>query len=120
MVAANSIHGQTGGSLSSDGVFQKTSARIRVVELSSGPNVIPKRARPGLADLRPHKNPSLWQEEERVEVEDLGLTTSLSLKRESLLNVCRRTVNLRRPERARNEGTTGPERLDDTRCTSYR
>ena len=28
------------------------------------------------------------------------------VKRESLLNVCQ-TVNLRRPERARNEGTTG-------------
>ena len=32
---------------------------------------------------------------------------------ESLLNLCRRTVNLRRPERARNEGSTGPKRLDD-------
>ena len=30
------------------------------------------------------------------------------------------TVNLRRPERARNEGTTGPTRLDDTRCTTYK
>jgi len=27
---------------------------------------------------------------------------------------------LRRPERARNEGSTGPTRLDDTRCTTYR
>ena len=25
-----------------------------------------------------------------------------------------------RPERARNEGSTGSERLDDTRCTTYR
>jgi hypothetical protein len=32
----------------------------------------------------------------------------------------RRTINLRRPERARNEGSTGPHRLDDTRCTTYR
>ena len=45
--------------------------------------------------------------------------------RESLLNLRRRTVhlrqrtvNLRRPERARNEGSTGPKRLDDTRCTT--
>ena len=37
----------------------------------------------------------------------------------SLLNLWRRTVNLRRAERARNEGTTGPNRLDDTRCTTY-
>ena len=36
-------------------------------------------------------------------------------KKEFLLNLWRRTVNLRRPERARNEGTTGPKRLDDTR-----
>jgi len=28
--------------------------------------------------------------------------------------------NLRRPERARNEGTTTPKRLDDTPCTTYR
>ena len=32
----------------------------------------------------------------------------------------RRTVNVRRLERARNEGTTGPKRLDDTRCTTYK
>ena len=38
---------------------------------------------------------------------------------ESSLNVCRRTVNLRRPERARNEGSTGPNRLDDALCTTY-
>ena len=35
-------------------------------------------------------------------------------KNESLLNLQRRTVNLRRPERARNEGYTGPTGLDDT------
>ena len=35
---------------------------------------------------------------------------------ESLLNLSRRTVNSRCPERARNEGSTGPKRLDDTRC----
>jgi len=29
-------------------------------------------------------------------------------------------VNSRRPERARNEGSRGPKRRDDTRCTSYR
>ena len=29
-------------------------------------------------------------------------------------------MNLRRPERARNEGSTGPKRLDDTRCATYR
>ena len=34
-------------------------------------------------------------------------------ERESILNLCRPTVNLRRPERSRNEGTTGPKRLDD-------
>jgi len=31
-----------------------TSARYRAVEPSSGTNVIPRRARPGLAGLRPH------------------------------------------------------------------
>ena len=36
-----------------------------------------------------------------------------------LLPVVRTTVNLRRPGRARNEASTGPERLDDTRCTTY-
>ena len=35
-------------------VFQETSARYRAVEPSSGSNVIPRRARPGLAGLRPH------------------------------------------------------------------
>ena len=35
-------------------------------------------------------------------------------------NLWRRTVNLRRPERARNEGKTGPETLDDTRCTTFK
>ena len=39
--------------------------------------------------------------------------------RESLLNLRRRTVNLGRPERARNEGSTGSKRLDDTRCKTY-
>ena len=32
----------------------------------------------------------------------------------------RRTIILRRPERARKEGSTGPNRLGDTRCTVYR
>jgi len=41
-------------------------------------------------------------------------------RREYLLHLCRRTVNLRRPERARNEGTTGLKRLDDTQCTTYK
>ena len=36
----------------------------------------------------------------------------------SLLNMWRRTVNFRRPERARNEGYTGPEGLNDTQCTN--
>ena len=36
---------------------------------------------------------------------------------ESSLNLRRRTVNLRRPEWARNEGSVGPKRFDDTRCT---
>ena len=40
--------------LSSDCVFQETSARCRAVEPRSGSNVIPRRARPGLAGLRPH------------------------------------------------------------------
>ena len=40
--------------LSSDDVFQQTSARYRAVEPSSGSNVISRRARPGLAVLRPH------------------------------------------------------------------
>ena len=40
------------GLLSSDDAF-KTSARYRAVEPSSGSNVITRRARPGLAGLRP-------------------------------------------------------------------
>ena len=40
--------------------------------------------------------------------------------RASLLNWWRRTVNLRRPERARHEGSTGPKRLDDTPCKTYK
>ena len=43
-----------------------------------------------------------------------NLSARAPAERESLLNLCR-TVNLRRPERARNEGTTRPQRLDDTR-----
>jgi hypothetical protein len=38
---------------------------------------------------------------------------------ESLFNSQHRTVNLGRLERAHNEGTTGPKRLDDTRCTTF-
>jgi len=34
--------------------LSETSARYRAVEPSSGSNVIPRRARPGLAGLRPH------------------------------------------------------------------
>ena len=41
--------------LSSDDVFQETSARFRAVEPSSGSNVIPRRARPGLAGLVPQR-----------------------------------------------------------------
>jgi len=40
-------------------------------------------------------------------------------ERDCFLDLWRRTVNLRRPEKARNEGSTGPKRLDDTRCTTY-
>ena len=40
-------------------------------------------------------------------------------ERESVLNLWGRTVNLRRPGRARHEGSAGPERLDDTRCNRY-
>ena len=40
-------------------------------------------------------------------------------ERKSLLNLWRRTVNVRRPKRAPSEGTTRPKRLDDTRCTTY-
>ena len=36
----------------------------------------------------------------------------------SSMILLRRTVHLRRPDRARNEGSTGPKRLDDTRCTT--
>ena len=32
----------------------------------------------------------------------------------------RRTVNLRRTERAQNEGSTGPKRLDDTRYKPHK
>jgi len=38
-----------------------------------------------------------------------GLARSQFLERESLLDLCRRTVTLKRLERARNEGSTGPE-----------
>jgi len=41
---------------SDDAVFRETSARYRAVEPSSGSNVIPRRARPGLAGLRPHNH----------------------------------------------------------------
>ena len=40
--------------LNSDHVVQATSARYEAVELSSGSNVIPRRARPGLAGGGPH------------------------------------------------------------------
>ena len=43
----------------------------------------------------------------------------LSKEGKSLLDLKRRTVNFRRPGRARNEGPTGPKRLDDTRCTIH-
>ena len=39
--------------------------------------------------------------------------------RKSSFNLRRWTVNLRRPGRARNEGSTGPKRLGDTRYTFY-
>ena len=37
-----------------DDVSQEKSSRYREMEPSSGSNLIPRRARPGLADLRPH------------------------------------------------------------------
>ena len=45
--------------------FQETSARYRAMEPISGSNVIPRRARPGLAGLGPHRQP-------------LGIATPLS------------------------------------------
>ena len=36
------------------------------------------------------------------------------------MNLCHRPVNLRRPERAWHEGSTGYKRLDDTRCKTYK
>ena len=39
-------------------------------------------------------------------------------KRESVLNLCRRTVNLRRPERARNEGSTETTRFQRSKTLS--
>ena len=45
---------------------------------------------------------------------------TLSKERESVLNLWRRAVNLRPPERARNEWSTGPKSLDDTRCKTYK
>ena len=41
-------------------------------------------------------------------------------ERRSLLNLSRQSVSCRRPERARNEGSTGPKRPDDTRCNTYK
>ena len=41
---------------SSDDVFQKASPRYRAVKPSSGSNVIPRRALPSLAGLRPHSS----------------------------------------------------------------
>ena len=40
--------------MSFDDVFRETSARYGTVEPSSGSDVIPRPARPGLAGLRPH------------------------------------------------------------------
>ena len=42
------------------------------------------------------------------------------LKETHLQHKGRWTVNLGRPERARNDGSTGPQRFDDTRCTTKR
>ena len=42
------------------------------------------------------------------------------LKETDLQRKGRRTVNLWSPKRARNEGPTGPQRFDDTRCTTKR
>ena len=42
------------GFIGPDDVLQETSARYRAVEPSSGSNVFPRRARPGLTGLRPH------------------------------------------------------------------
>ena len=50
-----SLTGYAALALRSDDAFQETSARYREVEPSSGSNVIPRRARPGLAGLGPHK-----------------------------------------------------------------
>ena len=48
---------------------------------------------------------------ERQQVRDKQVTSRhIVFKREHLLNLRCRTVNLRRPERARNVGPTGPER----------
>ena len=59
------------------------------------------------------------KEEEEAPCGEVRQTQALGRERESLLNLWRRTVKLRRPERARNEGSTEPKRLDDTRCKTY-
>ena len=50
----------------------------------------------------------------------VSLESAHSRGEASLLNFWRRTVNLSRPERARKKVTTGPQRLDDTRFTTYK
>ena len=50
----------------------------------------------------------------------LLICTWESRKNESLLNLSRRTVHWKCPEKARNERCTGPSRLHDTRCTDTR
>ena len=65
--------------LSSDAAFQEASAPYRAVELSSGSNVIPRRARPGLAGLRPHTPGALSIPEQQLCEPFLALRLRLGL-----------------------------------------
>ena len=55
MRTAHRWRNEEGGGLSFGDIFQETTARYKAVEPSSGSNVIPRRARPGLASLRPYR-----------------------------------------------------------------
>ena len=56
--SATRMPARSRGTLRSDAAFQQKSARYRAVELISGSNAIPRRARRGLAGLRRHRHPT--------------------------------------------------------------
>ena len=108
--------------MSSDDVFQEKSTRYRAVEPSSGSNVIPRRARSGLAGLRPHTSPLTSQEILPINMAEMSvkicLFTEKFLPRQSLGRGCQKSI-LSAGQREFPPSHTHPHTLSHTLSLPY-